>query len=266
MKKFIILAQPRTGSTLITSLIQYGAPKGIRCINEPINPVGHSHHMKPMVRPENKHKNMHLIPQSIVHNNIIRALDICFRPVHENVRPDVKDVTWIKHKIDGRIAAGFKIMAHHIMALKQQNKFWEYLHRHDVKTIIVRRRNILMQWISDLIVKETRQCVVWHGQVKRARVKVPLDQLETNLDRINAENDYLLEESKNLDRKIVEYEDFKENYAVVEQLLPWLLGIKYKVKAQCAKQNPDSMRERVTNYDLLCRKLQELGLNEYLID
>ena len=264
MKKFIILAQPRTGSTLITSLINWGAPKGIRCINEPINPVGHNHHMKPALKSDRLRH--HLIPQKIVHNNIVRALDICFRPLHESIRPDVKDVAWVKQKIDGRVAAGFKIMAHQIMVLKQHDKFWEYLHRHDIKTILVRRRNILMQWISDLIVKETRQCVVWNGPVKTARVNVPLEQIKSNLDRIQHENQYLLERSENLDRRILEYEDFKNDYTVVEDILPWLIGVKYKVQANCAKQNPDSLRERVTNYEQLRQKLSELGMGEYLTD
>lgn len=265
MKKFIILAQPRTGSTLMTSLIQWGAPKGIRCINEPINPVGHKHHMKPILKKDMIVNNC-LIPQDIVHNNIKRALDLCFKPVYDCVRPDVSNISWIKQKQDGRIAAGFKIMAHQIMALKQEDKFWEYLYRHDIKTILVRRRNILMQWISDLIVKETRQCVVWYGPVKKAKVTVPLDEIQSNIDRIEKENAYLDDKSRNLDRKILEYEDFKDNHSVVEDILPWLIGIKYKVQAKCSKQNPDSLRERVTNYEKLHNKLVSLGLQEYLTD
>lgn len=265
MRKFIILAQPRTGSTLMTSLLSWDAPKGIRCINEPINPSGHKHHMKPILRPEFK-KQHSLFPQNLIQNNIVRALDICFMPIPNVVRQDMQHIPWIKHKIDGSIAAGFKIMAHQIKALKQEAKFWEYLHRHDIKTIIVKRNNILMQWVSDLIVMRTRQCVVWDGPVKTAKVEVPLDEIMSNMANIDRQNEYLMNKSRNLDRRVLVYESFKDDYTVVEDLLPWLLGIKYKVSAKCAKQNPDSLRERVTNYTQLSVRLKELGLERYLID
>lgn len=263
MNKFILLAQPRTGSTLVTSLIDYGSPKGIRCINEPINPVGHDHHMKPMLKP-GMYTKQNLFPQNLVHNNIIRALNICYMPIPNITRQDMQHIGWIKNKYDGRIAAGFKIMAHHIMALKQEDKFWEYLHRNDIKTVIIKRNNILMQWVSDLIVKQTKQCVVWSGPVKIAKVVVPLDEIKPNLDKIRMQNEYLMNKTKNLNRKILIYEEFKDNYKVVQDLLPWLVGTKYPVTAKCAKQNPDTLKQRVTNYAQLCLKLQELNLTEYL--
>jgi hypothetical protein len=253
MRKFIILAQPRTGSTLLTSLISWNAPKGIRCINEPINPVGHDHHMQPILNPEFKNKHC-LFPQSLVQQDIDAALDICYMPIPHTDREDMLHIGWIKQKIDGRIASGFKIMAHHIMALAQEHKFWEYLHRNDIKTIIVKRNNILMQWISDLIVMKTRQCVVWNGEVKQAKVRVPLGQIRKNLDIINEQNEYLQDKTVNLDRKIISYEDFKDNYGFIEDMLPWLIGVRYCVNAKCIKQNPDSLPERVTNYERLCER------------
>jgi len=258
MKKFIILAQPRTGSTLVTSLIHSGAPAGIRCINEPINPVGHKHHMQP-AKPENKERHA-LIPDEIIQNDICRALDLCYTPTFDNVSEDMKNISWVKRKIDGRVAAGFKIMAHQIMALKQEKKFWEYLHRYDIRTIVVRRSNILMQWISDLIVKKTRQCVVWNGPVKRAKVEVPIEDLEDNINRITREEEYLLDRSRLLDRRILIYEHFRYDYKRVEELLPWLIGVKYPVIAHCSKQNSDELAERVTNIERLQAKLEQLGL------
>lgn len=263
MNKFIILAQPRTGSTLITSLISLNAPKGVRCINEPINPTGHDHHMQPILNPRLKHE-YGVFPQNLTHNNIVRALDICFDQLPTITRKDMQHIGWLHNKIPGHIAAGFKIMAHQIMALKQEDKFWEYLHRHDIKTIVIQRDNKLLQWISDLIVQTTYQCVCWDGKVKRAKVKVPLDQLQFNLEKIQYQDQYLLDKSVNLDRKIIVYENFMNNYQLIEDMLPWLIGIKYKVQAKCVKQNPDSIEDRVINYKELCDKLAQLGLNGYL--
>jgi hypothetical protein len=263
MNKFIILAQPRTGSTLITSLISFNAPKGVRCINEPINPTGHNHHMQPILNPKFKHR-YNVFPQNLTHNNIVRALDICFAALPIVKRKDMQHIGWLHNQIPGNIAAGFKIMAHQIMALKQVDKFWEYLHRNDIKTIVIQRDNKLLQWISDLIVQSTHQCVCWDGNVKRAKVKVPLDKLQLNLENIQYQDQYLLDKTVNLDRKIIIYENFMDNYQLIEDMLPWLIGVKYKVSAKCVKQNPDSIEDRVINYQQLCDKLAQLGLLSYL--
>ena len=118
--KVVILAQPRTGSTLVCSLLS--SYPGIRILCEPINPVNHSHHMKPI--PGSKC----LLPERMVQNNIIRALDILF------ARRAIPD-KWVLSKKKATHAAGFKIMAHQLQALRSEQIFWDYLSTNKIKII-----------------------------------------------------------------------------------------------------------------------------------
>ena len=70
--KFVVLSQPRTGSTLFSSYMS--SHPGIRCVIEPINPKTHSHHMQPIEGTNN------LIPERMVQGHIKRAMDILFSP------------------------------------------------------------------------------------------------------------------------------------------------------------------------------------------
>lgn len=249
MNKFVILSQPRTGSTLITSLI--ASHKGVRCLVEPINPSTHNHHMKPIPGSPG------LIPEVLIQNKLEPTLNklLSKGPLPQN---------WNSTSKTAEIAAGFKIMAHQVRGLKHSELFWEYLHKNSIKVLLVFRENIAMQYISDLIVKKTRQCAVWSGEPKTAQVEVPIKSLRENLRRIKEERRYLLERSRNLDRRRLTYEKFKDNITTVESILPWLTGAKYNVTSKLQKQNPDSMRSRVTNYDQLVAELRRLKFDHLI--
>ena|GEM_PF-6865626 len=250
--KFVILSQPRTGSTLACSLIS--SDIGVRVVIEPINPTTHHHHMQPIA------DSRCLIPENMVQNNLTNALNHLFA---EKALPD----RWALNNRKATIAAGFKIMAHQIQSLRSEEIFWEYLHRYDIKVIIVSRDNIVMQYISDLIVTQTRQCACWvAGNLKTAKIQVPIDSLNINLRRIEQEKQYLFERSKLLDRRKLVYEEFKDTVEPVRIILPWLTGKEYFPTTKLQKQNPDSMKNRVTNYEALVKELQRLGLDHLIVD
>lgn len=251
--RFVVLAQPRTGSTLVCSLIC--SHPGVRCLIEPINPATHDHHMRPLPGGYSSC----LMPEAMVQHNIYRAMDILFA---KEAPPD----KWVLSKREATLAAGFKIMAHQVQALKSEEKFWEYLHRFDVKVLLVFRKNILMQYISDLITTVTREPTCWLGTPKIAKVQVPIDSLGSNLHRIQRERKYLLERSKLLDRRRLTYEEFKDTVEPVEQLLHWLTGEQYVPFTRLQKQNPDSIRDRVTNYKALVDELRRLGFDHLIVD
>ena len=249
--RFVLLSQPRTGSTLACSLI--ASNPGVRCIIEPINQTTHDHHMKP---PPFSRR---LIPEQLVQNDLTSALGKLFA---EEPLPD----EWMLSKRKAIIAAGFKIMAHQIQGLRSEELFWEYLHRYDIKVVIIVRHNIVMQYISDLIVKQTRQCVCWIGDPKTAKVEVPISSLGTNLRRIKRERLYLFDKSKLLNRRKLTYEEFKDTVEPVRTILPWLVGEEYSPTTKLQKQNPDSMRDRVTNYRALVDELRRLGFDHLIVD
>lgn len=250
--KFVVLAQPRTGSNLLSSY--FASHPGVRCIIEPINPSGHDHHMQPVL----SRRQPDLLPDDLVQDRIGRALDILFSPdrIPEHLS---------RNDRIGRTASGFKIMAHQIRALKKEKLFWKYLSDNHVKVVILDRHNVVMQYVSDLIVTQTRQAACWDGKPITSKVEVPLESLEENIRRIMLEKKYLLEKCKFLPYKRLRYEQFKDNCEPVERVLEWLIGEKYSVESHLRKQNPDSLRERVTNYDALVAELNRLGF-AHLVD
>lgn len=248
--KFVVLSQPRTGSTLICSYLS--SHPGVRCLIEPINPRTHSHHMKPVK------DSRCLMPERMVQHNIEMAMD-------HLLAPEAPSDEWVLSKKDGVVASGFKIMAHQVQSLKSEPKFWKYLHDNRIKVILIFRHNIVMQYVSDLIVKETRQCACWGEDPITAKVHVPIDTLEQNIRRIMREKKYLINKSQHLQHKRLRYEQFKNNCKPVENTLEWLIHEKYPVQSRLQKQNPDSLRERVTNFDALAKKLEHLGF-AHLVD
>jgi len=248
--KFVVLSQPRTGSTLLCSL--FSSHPGVRCLIEPINPETHTHHMQPIA------DSNCLLPEAMVQDRLSDAMDLL---LSQEVLPD----QWVLSKKAGAVASGFKIMAHQLQALKHEELFWQYLRANKIKVILVFRHNIVMQYVSDLIVKETRQAACWGDDPIQAKVEVPIDSLERNIRRIMREKKYLIAKCHGLQHKRLRYEQFKDNYEPVEKVLEWLIGEKYSVKSRLQKQNPDSLRERVINFDALVSELNRLGF-AHLVD
>lgn len=253
--RFIILSQPRTGSTLLCSLLSNHP--GIRTLVEPINPRTHGHHMKPMENPNNGRRC--LLPEAMVQHNIERALDILFSP-------DPPPEQWIVNRKRGDTAVGFKIMAHQLLGLKSEPDFWEYLTSRRIKVILCFRYNILMQYVSDMITIVTRQPACWDGNVRTAQVRINTRTLGFELQKTVEQRKYLTDTvlKLGLDHRQVMYEDFKDTTEPAEDLLYWLIGERKRLTTKLSKQNPDSLQARVSNYDELVAEVNNLGLG-YLL-
>ncbi len=251
--KVVVLAQPRTGSTLLCSLLN-SAP-GVRILVEPINTMNHKHHMKPVLGASC------LLPEPMVQTNLKRAFNILFSP---NPPP----IQWIKTRSRGDRVVGFKIMAHQIRSLRSEAEFWQYLVTEQVRVILCLRYNILMQYVSDMITIATRQPACWDGAVRTAQVPIRIAALESALRQINEEKQYLIEKVRALDlpRRRIKYEDFKDSILPVENILYWLSGERYALTTKLSKQNPDSLRARVTNYEDVVAEIHRLQLSHLLVD
>jgi hypothetical protein len=202
-----------------------------------------------------------LLPEAMVQSNLQRAFRILFSA---EAPPD----QWILSRKVANKAAGFKIMAHQIQGLRSEEEFWKNLKDNQIKVILCFRYNILFQYVSDLITIETRQPACWDGNVRTARVHVPLDTLELELQRIINQKQYLLDTTEQLDlpRRRVKYEDFKDNVQPIEEIMEWLIGERCPLTTKLTKQNPDSLRARVTNYDAFATTVRRLGLGHLLVD
>lgn len=200
-----------------------------------------------------------LLPEAMVQNNIPRAMDLLLA---RKALPD----KWVLSKREATHAAGFKIMAHQLQALRSESIFWRYLAENEIKVLLVFRHNVIMQYVSDLIVEETRQPTCWVGEPTIAKVVVPLDTLERNLRHIMRQKQYLINKSKSLDYRRATYEEFKDTVEPIEALVPWLIGEEYNLTTKLQKQNPDSLRGRVKNYGALVGELRRLDLDHLIVD
>ena len=200
-----------------------------------------------------------LLPEMMVQNNLPRALNMLF------ARKPIPD-KWVLSKREATHAAGFKIMAHQLQALRSESIFWEYLAENNIKVLLIFRYNVVMQYVSDLIVQKTRQPTCWIGKPETAKVLVPINTLEENIRRIMRQKRYLVNKSKSLDHRRITYEKFKDTVEPIEELLPWLIGEKHNLTTKLQKQNPGSLRERIYNYDALVIELRRLNLTHLIID
>lgn len=198
-----------------------------------------------------------LVPEDLVYFRLEYALDLLFGP--EPPPPE-----WVVTSKRSRVASGFKMMAHQIRALPNAADFWRYLSQNNVKVLVVLRDNILLQYTSDLIVQETRQCTCWEGDVKRARVEVPIGTLKSKLKRIEEEKNFILRRASCYDHYIIRYEEFKDNISVVESAFEWLVGFQHPLVTRLTKQNPDRLADRVTNYEELAAEVVKIGLGDLL--
>jgi len=249
--RFVILSQPRTGSTLVCSLLS--SIPGVRALVEPVNPLGHYHHMQPIIG------SRCLLPQDMIQSDISGAMDML-------LAEDPPPIKWVLSRKVADVAAGFKIMAHQIQALNQEGIFWRYLSRNNIKVILVFRYNILQQYISDIITSITNQPACWDGNAKTAKVEIHLESLEANFARIIREKQYLLDmvAKWDLDHKRLKYEDFKDDMTTVGNILPWLIGKHAKLQTRLIKQNPNNVKDRVTNYAELAEVVAKLGFKNLL--
>ena len=246
MTPFVIVAQPRTGSTLVCSLLN--SVGGVRAIVEPINPIGHNHHMQPAKGP--------LVPQAML-DHIPTVMKILLNQ---------DGLPWnLSNKMAYR-AAGFKIMAHQIQALPTPEDFWRYLAEYKIKVLWILRHNILLQYISDLIVQQTRQAVCWDATPIQTRVTVNLNKLSESLKRINLEKRYLLDslEQYNLEYKRLRYESFQHSFKPITGALEWLIGERHILTTKLMKQNSDRLIDRVVNYADVVRVTRELGFADLI--
>ncbi len=249
--RFVILSQPRTGSTLLCSLLS--SVPGVRSLVEPINPATHNHHMKPIKG------STCLLPEKMVQDNLLRALNLLFSP---NPLPE----QWVLSRKKANRAAGFKIMAHQLQGLRSEQIFWEYIVAEKIKVILCFRYNILMQHISDLITQQTRQPACWDGKIKTARIYLNPKDINPSLALIMKQKKYLIDTVANLgiEAKRIKYEDFKNNIKPVEDLLYWLIGERSPLTTKLSKQNSDNLADRVLNYEEVVAEINRLGLSHLL--
>jgi Sulfotransferase domain len=250
MTKFIVFTTPRTGSSLlIKSLDQH--PE-IFCAGELFffkGDIYHNEQRYPFLRLPVNNKINYLINYPKVFLTLNNFLD---RFYSEKKNESIK-------------AKGFKLM--HFQTYYTPGIF-SYLKRKDVKVILLIRKNVLRNTLSDLRARSTK---VYHNEGDDAvatipRFKVDIHELGKKMQQIEGFNKQLVESTENLNRKIIYYEDFENWDDTISDVLDYLQVSKITLQAASKKLNPDNLEEMIENFSEMSGWLTQNGYGKYLND
>lgn len=162
-------------------------------------------------------------------------------------------------------AVGFKLMS------SQARRFGgiiPYVINNKVKVIHVVRENILKTHLSRLTAASRS---MYHSDrtVTSSKIVVPVSELLSSLEKINADNQYWQTNfEQSTDYLQVSYESFVNNRAQISHDMLSFLGVEYhEIKSKLVKINPDSLQDIIKNYDEVVSLLDgsdfewTLGLN-----
>ena len=232
MTRFVILAVPRTGSNLLCTLLN--SHPQILCHHEVFNPQG-----------------------------VFAALDYHGRGlVVESLQQRDDDPLGFLERVwqtgSNEAGVGFKWT-------RGQNEevLDSVVSNTDVKKIVLRRRNRIKTYVSDLIAQETRQWEVYsEGELALPRPRIHVDPAELS-EHIAGNARFYDELSLELSRQNqphlnVEYETLFERNTH-SRLLEFLeiAAPHPKLAAASVKQNPTDLRETIANFDELAARLPD---------
>jgi hypothetical protein len=216
-------------------------------IIEPINPSGHRHFLQP------KPKAGEILPDKLVHDHLPQALDVIF----------TKKLPHLLKRQKPCPVMGFKIMVHQIQALRSEEEFWRILFK-DLKLLVILRRNILRQIVSEEICKLGVRTAYWGIDPPKAKVKVPVPLMIKRMGEIQAERRYLNSRLYGRVFKRFWYEDIKNNLSKVSNALPYLGCKQVELRTRLRQQNAGDLKDIITNYRAVARTLERLNLEHFL--
>ncbi len=248
MTKFVVFTTPRTGSTLLVKSLD--THPEIFCAGELFflkKGIFHKESQYPFIRiPFVGNKINYLVN----YPRLLLGLKIFLDRFYSG---------------DGvtRKAKGFKLM--HFQTYYTPGIF-DYLKNNSVKTIVLIRRNVLRNALSDLRARSTK---VYHNEsggkssaIPKFMVNIP--ELAAKMTQIQGFNRQLELASKDLDRKIIYYEDFEEWPQTISGVLKYLQVSDIPLAAVSKKLNPDKLHEMIENYKELEDWLNKNGYAEFL--
>jgi LPS sulfotransferase NodH len=160
-------------------------------------------------------------------------------------------------------AKGFKLM--HFQTYYTPGIF-SYLKRNDVKVIVLIRKNILRNTLSDLRARATK---VYHNEgdtttLTISKFDVHVEELVKKMRQIESFNKQLENSTADLERKIIYYEDFENWDETISGVLKYLNVANIPLKAASKKLNPDNLEDMVGNYQEMKHWLESNGYGKYL--
>ena len=140
-----------------------------------------------------------------------------------------------------------------------------YLKREKVKVIVLIRKNMLRNTLSDLRARSTG---VYHNTGDTAassipRFRVNLDELARKMKEIERFNHQLEKVSATLNRRIIYYEDFEQWDTTISGVLGFLGVSDMPLKAAAKKLNPEKLEDMIENHEEVRTWLRNNGYGAF---
>ncbi|MEP7319818.1 MAG: hypothetical protein ABI921_13780 [Panacibacter sp.] len=247
MTKFVVFTTPRTGSSLLVKTLD--THPAIFCAGELFffkKGIFHTEAQYPFLRiPFIGNKLNYLVNYPFIFLSLKGFLNKFY---------DSKTA---------KAAAGFKLM--HFQTYYTPGVM-KYLQTNQVKTLVLIRKNVLRNTLSDLRARSTK---VYHNEggnksTAIPKFKVDIQELAKKMQQIGGFNRQLENDSKNLDRKIIYYEDFENWDAAISGILQYLNVDNIPLQAASKKLNPEKLEDMLENYAEVSKWLNENGYSKYL--
>lgn len=241
VNKFVILAMPRTGSTLLTTTLN--THPEITCHGEIFR------------------RNIKKIQGPV---KILNKVDSEFQDEDYRIDNPFKLLGNIFRLEEKSTCIGFKLM------LVQHPTLMENIikDKTDFKIIFLKRDNVLSVYSSDKIAQATGQNIAGRkSNIKTVKVEFDATSFEAFLNKY--ENKYhntkQLLESVNREHLELEYNDLRSPQGF-EKVLRFLKVSEEVMKTPTKKRNSDSIADRFTNPEVVSDYLQSKGLQKWITE
>jgi len=247
MTKFVVFTTPRTGSSLLVKTLD--SHPEIFCAGELFFLKGNIYHN------ESRYQ-FWKFPVGSKLNYIINYVKLFFTLTDFLNKFYKTDHASIKAK-------GFKLMLFQTFYIPG---IFRYLKKHDVKVIVLIRKNILRNTLSDLRSRSTK---VYHNEGDVATITIPKFRVDVNalrkkMKQIESFNKQLISSTANLKRKIIYYEDFENWEEIIADVLKYLHVEDVPLDAASKKLNPLDLEDMISNYKEVEQWIIENGYSKYL--
>lgn len=248
MTKFVLFTTPRTGSSLLIKTLD--THPEIVCAGELFffkGDIYHTEYQYPFWRVPVSNKINYLINYPKIFLTLNSFLDKFYG---ENSKNSIK-------------AKGFKLM--HFQTFYTPGIF-NYLKKNNIKVIVLIRKNILRNTLSDLRARSTK---VYHNNgnavIETAPMfKVNVDELAKKMQQIEGFKKQLERSTINLNREIVYYEDFENWKETISGILNYLNVTDIPLQPVSKKLNPDKLEDMIENYAEVSKWLSGNNYAQYL--
>lgn len=247
MTKFVVFTTPRTGSSMLIKTLD--THPAIFCAGELFffkKGIYHTETQYPFLRiPFIGNKLNYLVNYPLIFLSVKGFLNKFFTGKPE------------------KAAVGFKLM--HFQTYYTPGVM-KYLQQSNVKTLVLIRKNVLRNTLSDLRARSTK---VYHNEAGNKNAAIPkfnvnIEELGKKMKQIEGFNKQLENDSKNLDRKIIYYEDFENWDVALGEILEFLDVENIPLQAASKKLNPEKLEDMLENYTKVATWLNENGYSKYL--